>query len=150
MVLVLAAVMAAGAAMLPMDKGYSIVGTRAFPLMVSTLLAVVGCGLLWQALRGDFTAIQDESTVEKPQPGADLRWQSAAWICGGLLLDALLIERMGFVAAATVLFALAARGFGSRRWARNIGIGVAISWPVYLAFTHGLNITLPGLLKPWI
>jgi putative tricarboxylic transport membrane protein len=147
-VLALAVVMAVGAAMLPQDKGYTIVGTRVFPLMVAALLAVVGGGLLRQALRGDFKALPLDETQPDVESRAS-RWQAAAWVSGGLMLNALLIERIGFVAAATVLFALAARGFGSRRWSRNIGLGVVIVWPVYLGFTLGLNIGLPGLFKPW-
>lgn len=147
-VLALAVVMAAGAAMLPQDKGYTIVGTRVFPLMVAALLTLVGGGLLRQALRGDFTALPVDETHPAVESKAS-RWQAAAWVSLGLMLNALLIERIGFVAAATLLFAFAARGFGSRRWARNIGLGVAIVWPVYLGFTVGLNIGLPGLFKPW-
>jgi putative tricarboxylic transport membrane protein len=148
-VLVLAVVMAAGAAMLPADKGYTIVGTSVFPLIVAALLAVVGVGLMWQALKGKFTSLQAGGT-QTAVSARGSRWQAAVWVSVALLLDALLIERIGFVAAATVLFAVAVRGFGSRQWGRNIAIGVAIAWPVYLLFTLGLNISLPGLFRPWI
>jgi putative tricarboxylic transport membrane protein len=149
-VLVLAVVVATGAAMLPVDKGYTIVGTKVFPLMVTALLAVVGAGLMWQAMRGELLPLNDDDTQAAQGHASGSRWQAAAWVSGGLLLDALLIERIGFVAAATVLFALAARGFGSRQWGRNVALGVLITWPVYVAFTLGLNISLPGLFRPWI
>jgi putative tricarboxylic transport membrane protein len=147
--LVIALTLAIGAAALPTDKGYTIVGTRAFPYAVALLMSVVGLALVWQALTGGFRFFEE---AEQPADGWPLaqRLQAVAWVSGGLLLDALLIERIGFTLAATVLFAAAARGFGSRRWLPNILIGLALAWPIYLGFTKGLNLSLPGLIKPWI
>jgi putative tricarboxylic transport membrane protein len=78
-----------------------------------------------------------------------------AWISAGLLLNAALISRLGFVLSCALLFALAARGFrrsmgqpaGLRLLGRDALIGLALSAPVYWLFTKGLGLTLPGLTK---
>jgi putative tricarboxylic transport membrane protein len=65
-----------------------------------------------------------------------------------LATDLLLIDSAGFVIASTLLFALVARGFGSRRPARDATVGLALAALVYAAFTHGLGIALPaGVLR---
>jgi putative tricarboxylic transport membrane protein len=148
-VLALAATLIVGAAMLPVDKGYTIVGTRVFPLAVATLVGVVGAGLVWQALTGGFRLLETEALPPDAWPRRQ-RIQAALWVSGGLLVDALLIDRIGFVLTSTFLFAAAARGFGSLRWGKNLLIGLALAWPIYLGFTKGLGLSLPGLLKPWI
>lgn len=134
--------------MLPVDKGYTVVGTRAFPFGVALLMGAVGLGLVTQALTGGFRLLGNE-----PEPVeatlARQRVQAVLWVSAGLLVDALLMERVGFVLASTVLFALAARGFGSKRWSCNVVVGLLLSWPIYLGFTMGLGLSLPGLLKPW-
>jgi putative tricarboxylic transport membrane protein len=148
-VLVLAATLIVGAMLLPVDKGYTIVGTRVFPLVVAFLVGIVGLGLVWQSMTGGFRLLETEAIPTDDLP-LNQRVQAALWVSGGLLVDALLIDRIGFVLASTALFAAAARGFGSTRWVKNVAIGLALSWPIYLGFTKGLGLSLPGLFKPWI
>jgi putative tricarboxylic transport membrane protein len=53
------------------------------------------------------------------------------------------------VIAGTALFVGVARGFGSRRWARNAAIGLVLSLGIYLFFVKLLNVNLPaGWLAP--
>jgi putative tricarboxylic transport membrane protein len=48
-----------------------------------------------------------------------------------------------------VLFACVARGFGSRRAARDLGLGLFIGIAVFLFFVKFLNVSLPaGWLTP--
>ena len=46
------------------------------------------------------------------------------------------------------LFVSAARLLGSRQLARDTVVGVALSVAVYLLFTRGLSVHLPGGLVP--
>ena len=50
----------------------------------------------------------------------------------------------------SVLFAFAARGYGSRSPVRDLGIGVALTLPVFWLFTMGLGLSLPQLVNAWI
>jgi putative tricarboxylic transport membrane protein len=60
-----------------------------------------------------------------------------------------LIGWAGFVVAGTVLFTFIGRGFGSRRWARNVAVGLVISLAIFFFFVRLLNVNLPaGWLAP--
>jgi putative tricarboxylic transport membrane protein len=60
-----------------------------------------------------------------------------------------LIGWAGFVVAGTVLFICVARGFGSRRLARDVAIALVFTLAIYLFFVKLLNVGLPaGWLAP--
>lgn len=148
-VLGLAVTLAVGAMLLPTDRGYSVVGTHIFPLAVALLVAVVGIGLAWQASTGGLRMLET-APVEEDAPLMRARLTAVMWVSGGLLVDAFLIDHIGFVFASTILFTAVARGFGSTSWKKNAAIGFALTWPIYVGFSKGLGLSLPGLLKPWI
>ena len=50
----------------------------------------------------------------------------------------------GFIISSVWLFALTARGFGERLGPKLLGIGLAISFAVYLFFTKALSLALPA------
>jgi putative tricarboxylic transport membrane protein len=67
----------------------------------------------------------------------------------GAVADVVLLEPAGFIVASSVLFVCTARGFGSRRWARDAILGLAFSTGAYLLFTRALSLSLPaGRLFP--
>ena len=66
------------------------------------------------------------------------------WVTAGLFAHMALIAWAGFVIAGTVLFACVARGFGSRRLARDLAIGLVLALGVYLFFVKLLNVNLPA------
>jgi putative tricarboxylic transport membrane protein len=67
----------------------------------------------------------------------------------GLVFFVALLNAAGFVAAGTILFACTASAFGSRRWLRDALVGVTLCSTVYIAFTYGLDVSLPrGLFLP--
>lgn len=113
---------------------YAGVGPRAFPLVVGTLLAVAGGAYLTAAWRGTVAA------PEPPRQRAPL-----AWIAGGLAAAVVLLPSLGFALTAAVLFLATARGFGSRRWARDALLGLALGASVHIVFARGLGVSLPGL-----
>ena len=67
----------------------------------------------------------------------------------GLLAFVVLLEPVGFIVAASVMFALVAGAFGGRPKAALVGVLFAVA--VYVAFTRGLDLALPpGALWSWI
>jgi len=153
-----AAALAAGASQIHGEAGYAGVGPAFLPWLVSAALAVCGGLLIADALRTPEPAgAAASSEAAPPAPRAD--WIAVAWISAGLLLNAALINRVGFVVSCAGLFAIAAHGFrhsmrepaGAGRFGHDLLIGLAISAPVYWLFTKGLGLTLPGLTKTgWI
>jgi putative tricarboxylic transport membrane protein len=143
-VLGLAAVFGIGAMSFPNEAGYAGVSSRFVPLVVAVFLAIVGVLLAWQAFTGGFRNFVD-STLS-----ATTDYRGVLWVSAGVLLMALLIERVGFVIGAAVLFVCTARGFGSKRLVRDIVIGIVLVLPVYWLFGQVLDVSLPKLFNRWI
>jgi putative tricarboxylic transport membrane protein len=123
---------------IPADGGYSAVGPRFTPMLIGIGLAVVGVVLLVQALAGGWKGL------EGTEPAEPFFAPAFAWIAGGLGLHMAVIGVVGFTLAATLLFAMVARGFGSRRLVRNAAIGFVLAACIFLLFTRVLNLQLPA------
>lgn len=135
------------AASLPEAGGYARIGPNFVPKGVAGALVVLGLWLLAEAFTGGWRAAQPEDPAERGEhafvPAA------FAWVAAGLVAQMALIHTAGFPLAAAVLFAFVARGFGSVRWLRDAGIGLAIGVGVFLFFVRFLNVNLPaGWLLP--
>lgn len=138
------AALAWGASRFPVEKGYSILGPQVFPYAVAAFLLLVGGLLAYQAATGGFHGlVSQEASAGASRAGA-------AWVSAGLIAMASLMTQIGFVLSAALLFALAARGFGSRHPWRDLAIGIALTLPVYWIFTTGLGVSLPALVNAWI
>lgn len=71
-------------------------------------------------------------------------WVAVAWCVGGFLAFAALLEYLGWIIAAGLLFWCVARGIGSRRPLFDLSLGLVLSSLIYLAFGVGLGLTLPS------
>ena len=147
-VLLIGALLAAGALTIPGEAGYGGVGPSFLPWVVAVALMLCGALLLVQALGDGF------KDREAPSGAARGDWVALAWVSAGVLTTAALITRVGFVLACALCFVLAVRGLrgaegkpsgGVREAASDIAIGLAIALPVFWVFTKLLSISLPGL-----
>lgn len=147
-VIAISAVLAVGAFRFPPEMGFVILGAHVYPYGVAVFLGVVGLLLCYQAVTGGFRELADHS-AESAQalPGGKA---GAAWVTAGLVGVAVLINLIGFVLAAGLLFACSARGFGSRRPVKDLAIGIALTLPIYWLFNAGLGVSLPPLVNAWI
>ena len=132
---------AAVTAGLPGEGGYAGVGPNFIPAVVSGGLIVLGLWLAWEAWTGRWRiAAPEAQPFDAP---------AFLWITGALFAHMALIGFAGFVLAGAVLFAGVARGFGSRRAARDGALGLALSLAIFLFFVKLLNVNLPaGWLAP--
>ena len=137
---------ALGAAAIRVLPSYARIGPRFFPYLVAAGLLLCGALLVVQALRGH---------AAEPEGGEDVdarartEWARVGLLALALLLDLLLIERLGFVLASTILFWGVALGFGDRRWVLTPLIGFGLASLVYLAFTRLLDLNLPAGALPF-
>ncbi|MET0847971.1 MAG: tripartite tricarboxylate transporter TctB family protein [Pseudomonas sp.] len=147
-VVAISAVLALGAYRFPEEMGFVILGAHVYPYALAVFLGVVGLLLCYQAVTGGFRELADhDDESARALPGGKL---GAAWVTAGLLGVALLINVIGFVLAAGLLFACSARGFGSRRPVRDLAIGIALTLPIYWLFNAGLGVSLPPLINAWL
>ncbi len=107
-------------------------GPRGFELLVllgGALAAAAAAGQLWAERR----AVTREHTNAA----------ALGTLALALLIDAALIEWVGFVVASALMFVIAARAFGSRRPAHDAIVGIALALVIYVAFTRGLGMSFP-------
>ncbi|MDT8332916.1 tripartite tricarboxylate transporter TctB family protein [Roseomonas gilardii] len=143
--LLLAIAVLASTASIPSGFSYDAVGPRLFP-------SIMGIGLLLASLGIIAGSIGRRSRVattptEPSGPGVD--WKPVAVISAGLLLEAALIETLGWIPLTATLFAAGAWAFGNRRLWLNLLIGFVFGGLILFAFDAGLGLDLPlGALAP--
>lgn len=146
--LVVAALMAHGATRITSAAGYAGVGPNFLPWVVAVVLAICGVWLVYEAASGGFRSFDPPSGAERGD------WRAFAWVVAGILANAWLIERAGFVLACALCYTLAVHGLrsaegapwgGPRRTLLDAVTGMLISAPVFWLFTQLLKVNLPGL-----
>jgi putative tricarboxylic transport membrane protein len=140
-VLALGIGMAAVTATLPSEGGYAGIGPNFIPAVVAAGIILLGLWLGYEAFFGGWRNRAEQTEVFEASP--------FLWISAGLFAHMALIGWAGFVIAGTVLFVCVARGFGSRRWVRDLSIGIVLALGVFVFFVKLLNVNLPaGWLSP--
>jgi putative tricarboxylic transport membrane protein len=109
-------------------------GPVAFLWIAAALLCACGLVVAWRA----FSRPSDQ--------GFELR--GPLEILAALALSAALINRMGFIPVAILVFALTSHALGSERFMRDIVVGAVLSVFTYLIFAMGLGLRLP--LGEWL
>ena len=128
-------------ATLPSEGGYAGIGPNFIPAVVAAGIIALGAWLALEAFTGGWRKAPEHEEVFQKNP--------FLWVSAGLFAHMVLIGWAGFVVAGTVLFACVARGFGSRRIARDLAIGLVLTLGIYLFFVKLLNVGLPaGWLAP--
>lgn len=132
---------------LPSEGGYAGIGPNFIPAVVAGGILLVGAWLAFEAFTGGWR----NAPPDDPAARGEHAFNGAAfgWISAGLFIHMALIGWAGFVVAGVVLFACVARGFGSARLARDLGLGLVLSVAIYAFFVKLLNVNLPaGWLAP--
>jgi putative tricarboxylic transport membrane protein len=144
----LAAVLAYGAANIPSDAGYAGVGPDFLPWVVASALGLCGVMLILEVRSGGFR------NMEEPSGAARGDWRALAWVAAGILGNAALITTIGFVLSCALCFTLAVRGLrisegkaggNAMQTVRDAVTGMLIAAPTYWLFTKFLAVNLPGL-----
>lgn len=118
-------------------------GPRFFPALITAVLyalvvvQVVSVVRDWS--RGELENTTDPDVVDHP-----FSWVSLAWVVGGFLLFALLLEFLGWVIGAALLFWCVAQGFGAKKPLISLIVGLTVSSLAYIAFDMALGLSLPS------
>ncbi len=109
------------------------VGPRLFPGLVAAGLLLVGAALLREALFGHIAH----------EGGFELDWPAVGLVSAGLVLQMLVLDWIGWILSAAVLFMLTARAFMSRRLVLDLALGLGLGVLTFVAFGYGLDLSLP-------
>ncbi len=127
-----------GAALLPQTSTYAKVGPGLFVTAAGVGLIGLGLLLLVQIARGEKFESQDAEDIAADKP--------TDWLALGTALLAAAVplytmKRFGFVVTATLVFALTARAFASRRLLFDLAIGFVIAAGAWYGFSLlGVNL----------
>ncbi len=142
--------LAAGALQIPGEAGYAGVGPNFLPWLVAGVLTACGLLIVREARTGGFRE------MDAPSGGDAAWWPGGVWVSAGLLANAALITTIGFILSCALCYLLAVQGLrrasgqaasAPRVLATDLASGLAISAPVFWAFTQFLAINLPGLTQ---
>jgi putative tricarboxylic transport membrane protein len=133
-VIAVAALAAWQASLIRVSPLYAKIGPTIFPYLAAILLAILGCFLVWQGLKGGW---QPEDEKEVPTD-----WRALGVTFAGMVANALLIGPLGFTLASTVMFTLIAWGFGSRSPWRDAPIGFLLALAAYFGFAGALGVNI--------
>jgi putative tricarboxylic transport membrane protein len=141
-VLALGLFVAVQTSLLAVAPSQATVGPRLFPFLVATGLIVVGAALLREAWFGHVAH----------EGGFELDWRAVGLVSAGLVLQMLLLESLGWIVAATLLFVAATLAFGSRRLVLDAAIGIVLAGLAFAIFNYGLGLSLPTgtLIEAWL
>jgi putative tricarboxylic transport membrane protein len=128
-VMALAALVAWQTTVIPENAIFAKVGPRVFPWIAAILLGAMGALLTIQGLRGGW----------EHDTAGETDWVTLGWLLTGLVLNVVLIDRIGFILAATLLFVCTARAFLSKRPMRDATIGFALAVISYIGFDRVLG-----------
>ncbi|MEV0225536.1 tripartite tricarboxylate transporter TctB family protein [Streptomyces sp. NPDC050704] len=121
------------------------VGPRAVPVILGVLLLVVAVLYAVDVARGGHGEPEAGEDVDLTQ-GTD--WRTVLLLIGAFVVNAVLIERLGWVISGALLFWGTAFALGNRHYIRNLLIAVAMSLTTFYAFAIGLGVNLPaGVLQ---
>lgn len=124
------------------------VGPTAFPIFVGALLVVAGIAVLIGVARGRLGTPEGSEDLD---PNARTDWLTIAKIVGLVLAQLLLIDLIGWVPSATLLFGGVAWVLGAKRWWLAALIGLGLSFVVQIVFGELLGLSLPaGPLFGWL
>ncbi len=129
------------AASLREGPGYAAVGPRVFPVIVGVGLLLSGLALLITGGAGTRSSV---ASLDDGEAEASIVWTSLAQVAALLAAYVAAFVPLGFIGSSTFFMVAGARSLGSRRWVRDLTVGLLLSATSYGVFTFLLGLELPG------
>lgn len=121
------------------------IGPKPVPILLGVLLLVIAVIYAVDVARGGAGEPEAGEDVDLSLP---IDWRTVLLLVGAFLVNAVLIDRLGWVISGTVLFWGSAYALGNRHYVRNLLIAVALSLITFYTFAIGLGVDLPaGVLQ---
>ncbi|MFF5072352.1 tripartite tricarboxylate transporter TctB family protein [Micromonospora olivasterospora] len=121
------------------------IGPKPVPILLGVLLLVVAAIYAVDVFRGGVGEPEAGEDVDLTTP---IDWRTVLLLIGAFLVNAVLIDRLGWVISGTILFWGSAYALGNRHYVRNLLIAVALSLVTFYTFAIGLGVNLPaGVLQ---
>ncbi|GGZ46424.1 tripartite tricarboxylate transporter TctB family protein [Streptomyces subrutilus] len=121
------------------------IGPRTVPVLLGALLLVIALAYTVDVARGGRA---EPEAGEDVDPTSPVDWRTVLLLTGAFVVNAVLIEPLGWVISGTLLFWGTAFALGNRHYLRNLVIAVALSLATFYAFAIGLGVSLPaGVLR---
>ncbi|NRQ33506.1 tripartite tricarboxylate transporter TctB family protein [Nonomuraea sp. NN258] len=116
-------------------------GPRFFPMLVGGSMILIGLLYVADVLRGGRGDPEESEDIDVDAP-AD--WRSVGLVSGVFLAFAALLNVLGWVIGASLLFFGLSVALGAEHKARAAVIAVVLGVTTYLVFVKGLGVTLPA------
>ncbi|MFI2646734.1 tripartite tricarboxylate transporter TctB family protein [Micromonospora fulviviridis] len=121
------------------------IGPKPVPILLGVLLLVIAVIYAVDVARGGAGEPEAGEDVDLSLP---IDWRTVLLLIGAFLVNAVLIDRLGWVISGTILFWGSAYALGNRHYVRNLLIAVALSLITFYTFAIGLGVDLPaGVLQ---
>ncbi|AXH97894.1 tripartite tricarboxylate transporter TctB family protein [Ornithinimicrobium avium] len=130
-----------GVVTMEVPDGTDFPGPQFFPMILVVVGLVLAALLVLHYLRNPEVPEDPDPTGPRYRTFTD--WSAVAWCVGGFILFTLVLEVLGWILAAALLFWCVARGIGSRRPVFDLSLGLLLSSLIYIAFVQGLSLNLP-------
>jgi putative tricarboxylic transport membrane protein len=117
------------------------VGPEAFEFAVGGLFLTLSLLQLISVWRGN---LGEPEEIEGGQLRSRPNFKATALVIGGMVYFIASLKFLGYIVAATPLFAAIAFALGERRKIRTFVIAATVTTLTFIAFTKGLNLRLPS------
>ncbi|TDD07683.1 tripartite tricarboxylate transporter TctB family protein [Nonomuraea deserti] len=116
-------------------------GPRFFPMLVGGAMVLIGLFYVADVVRGGRGDPEESEDVDVDAP-AD--WRSVGLVSGIFLAFSALLNVLGWIIGASLLFFGLAVALGAEHKLRAAVIAVVVGVATYLLFVKGLGVSLPG------
>ncbi|MFI6176010.1 MULTISPECIES: tripartite tricarboxylate transporter TctB family protein [unclassified Nonomuraea] len=116
-------------------------GPRFFPMLVGGAMVLIGVFYVIDVLRG---GAGDPEESEDVDAGAPTDWRSVGLVSGVFLAFAALLDVLGWVIGASLLFFGLSVVLGAEHRLRAAVVAVVLGVTTYLLFVKGLGVSLPA------
>ncbi|MEO3887539.1 tripartite tricarboxylate transporter TctB family protein [Nonomuraea sp. B5E05] len=116
-------------------------GPRFFPMLVGGAMVLIGLFYVADVVRGGRGDPEESEDVDVDAP-AD--WRSVGLVSGIFLAFSALLNVLGWIIGASLLFFGLAVVLGAEHRTRAAVIAVVVAITTYLLFVKGLGVSLPG------